>query len=142
MGLQSCKFVADNKVVMTWHVGNPGKTIAPLTWIFRLLIFASLSCLPISYSPADWSSNILTYSKTSPSIISLGLSACMITAPGTLFFFLPYDSIAHLFECNLLFSLAERMLIVSVLIGFGIKSRQKAVETPLPQHRRDDGHTG
>lgn len=59
----------------------------------------------------------------------------MITAPGTLFFFLPYDSIAHLFECNLLFSLAERMLIVSVLIGFGIKSRQKAEELgPLPQH--------
>lgn len=41
----------------------------------------------------------------------------MITAPGTLFFFLPYDSIAHLLECNLL---AERMLIVFVLIGFGM----------------------
>lgn len=52
----------------------------------------------------------------------------MITAPGTIFFFLPYDSIAHLLECNLLFSLAERMLIVSVLISFGIKSWQKAEE--------------
>lgn len=49
----------------------------------------------------------------------------MITAPGTLFFFLPYDSIAHLLEYNLLFSLAERILIVFVLIGFGIKSRRK-----------------
>lgn len=49
----------------------------------------------------------------------------MITAPSAPFFFLPYDSIAHLLECNLLFSLAERMLIVFVLIGFGIKSRRK-----------------
>lgn len=63
----------------------------------------------------------------------------MITAPGTLFFFRPYDSIAHLLECNLLFSLAERMLIVSVLIGFGMAEGRGA--RGLKRHLRSTDGT-